>query len=52
MVYDDQIVLNGRDPHLQCLYVYKYATGYSAAIALSQQILREGSEAVKRYIDF
>lgn len=54
MVYDDQIRFEwARIPHFyNAFYVYKYATGYSAAIALSQQILREGSEAVKRYIDF
>ena len=33
-------------------YVYQYATGYSAAIALSQKILKEGKTAVDRYIDF
>ncbi|HBE9333474.1 TPA: oligoendopeptidase F [Clostridioides difficile] len=33
-------------------YVYKYATGFSAASALSQQILSEGSTAVDRYINF
>jgi oligoendopeptidase F len=32
--------------------VYKYATGFSAAVALSQKILNEGSEAVSKYIDF
>ena len=30
-------------------YVYQYATGFSAAIALSQKILQEGEPAVKAY---
>ena len=30
----------------------QYATGYAAAIALSQQILTEGESAVKRYLEF
>ena len=31
--------------------MYQYATGYSAAIALSQRILNEGETAVRDYID-
>ena len=31
--------------------VYNYATGYSAAQALSKQILEEGEPAVERYIN-
>ncbi|EME76121.1 MULTISPECIES: oligoendopeptidase F [Bacillus] len=42
-----------RIPHFYYnYYVYQYATGYSAAQALSQQILKEGKPAVDRYIDF
>ncbi|WP_144460432.1 oligoendopeptidase F [Siminovitchia fortis] len=42
-----------RIPHFYYnYYVYQYATGYSAATALSQQILDEGEEAVNRYIGF
>ncbi len=42
-----------RIPHFYYnYYVYQYATGFSAATALSQQILDEGEEAVKRYIGF
>ena len=42
-----------RIPHFyNAYYVYKYATGFSAAVALSQQILSEGSPAVERYISF
>lgn len=33
-------------------YVFQYATGYSAAIALSRRILREGAPAVKDYLGF
>lgn len=33
-------------------YVYQYATGYSAAMALSARILKEGESAVKDYIRF
>lgn len=42
-----------RIPHFYYnYYVYQYATGFSAATALSQQILDEGEEAVNRYIEF
>ena len=42
-----------RIPHFYSnFYVYKYATGFSAASALSSQILSEGEEAVNRYINF
>jgi len=33
-------------------YVYQYATGISAALALSRQILKEGEPAVQRYLRF
>ena len=32
--------------------MFQYATGYSAAIALSRRILREGESAVKDYLGF
>jgi len=42
-----------RIPHFyNSFYVYKYATGFSAAISLSNQILNEGQPAVDRYINF
>ncbi len=42
-----------RIPHFyNAFYVYQYATGYSAAIALSRRILNEGQEAVADYIRF
>ncbi|AOT69099.1 oligoendopeptidase F [Geosporobacter ferrireducens] len=51
---DEEIKMEwARIPHFyNAFYVYKYATGYAAAISLSQQILQEGEPAVKRYIDF
>lgn len=49
---DEQIRMEwARIPHFYtAFYVYQYATGYSAAIALSQKILLEGEVAVKNYI--
>lgn len=42
-----------RIPHFYYdYYVYQYATGFSAAIALSQRILNEGESAVSDYIGF
>lgn len=42
-----------RIPHFfSNFYVYKYATGFSAACALSKQILEEGETAVERYKEF
>ncbi|KAA0546527.1 oligoendopeptidase F [Bacillus sp. BGMRC 2118] len=42
-----------RIPHFYMnYYVYQYATGYSAATALSKQILEEGEPAVSRYMEF
>lgn len=42
-----------RIPHFyNAFYVYQYATGYSAAIALSRRILQEGKPAVDDYIRF
>lgn len=54
MVSDDLIALEwARIPHFYYdYYVYQYATGYSAAIALSRRILKEGESAVKDYVEF
>lgn len=54
MVVDDEIAVEwARIPHFYFnYYVFQYATGYSAAIALSQKILKEGESAVKDYIRF
>ncbi|MDF1507456.1 oligoendopeptidase F [Robertmurraya sp. DFI.2.37] len=54
MVIDEEIGLEwSRIPHFYYnYYVYQYATGFSAATALSKQILEEGQPAVERYIEF
>lgn len=54
VVIDDEIAIEwARIPHFYFnYYVFQYATGYSAAVSLSQQILKEGKPAVKRYLDF
>jgi len=54
LVIDDEIALEwARIPHFYYnYYVFQYATGFSAAASLSNQILEEGDEAVSRYIDF
>jgi len=42
-----------RIPHFyRAFYVYKYATGYAAAAAISDAILKEGEPAKNRYLDF
>jgi oligoendopeptidase F len=54
VVVDEDIDIEwARIPHFYTsFYVYKYATGFSAAASLSQQILTEGQPAVDRYIKF
>ena len=54
VVLDDEIALEwARIPHFYYnYYVFQYATGYAAAIALSQGILKEGAPAVERYLGF
>ncbi len=54
MVVDDRIAVEwARIPHFYMnYYVFQYATGYSAAIALSRRILAEGAPAVKDYLSF
>jgi oligoendopeptidase F len=54
VVLDEQISLEwARIPHFYYdYYVYQYATGIAAAIALSSRILSEGEPAVKDYIGF
>ena len=51
---DDQIALEwARIPHFYYnYYVYQYATGYAAAIAISRRILKEGQPAVDDYFKF
>ena len=54
MAVDEHIAVEwARIPHFYYnYYVFQYATGYSAAIALSRRILDEGAEAVKDYLGF
>ena len=60
LYYGEDIIIDkeldmewARIPHFYYnYYVYQYATGFSAAIALSQRILKEGEPAVKDYIGF
>ena len=54
MVVDDRIAMEwARIPHFYYdYYVFQYATGYCAAIALSRKILAEGKPAVDAYLRF
>lgn len=54
LVVDKELDMEwARIPHFyNDYYVYQYATGFSAAIALSQRILTEGETAVRDYIGF
>ena len=54
LVIDPEIDIEwARIPHFyNAFYVYQYATGYSAAIALSEKILKEGKPAIDAYLDF
>ena len=51
---DEEIAMEwSRIPHFyRNFYVYQYATGFSAAMALSKRILEGGEEAVKDYLRF
>lgn len=54
LIMDEEVELEwARIPHFyRPFYVYKYATGYSTAVALSEAILKEGEPARKRYLEF
>ena len=54
MEVDEEIAIEwARIPHFYYdYYVFQYATGYAAAIALSRRILSEGETAVKDYLGF
>ncbi|CAG7650638.1 oligoendopeptidase F [Paenibacillus allorhizosphaerae] len=54
MVVDQDIEMEwARIPHFyNSFYVYKYATGFSAATSFAKQILDEGAPAVDRYLGF
>lgn len=53
-VIDDDLSLEGlRIPHFyHAFYVYKYATGLSAAIALSERVLNGGKKERGQYLGF
>lgn len=54
-VTDDEYIKYewARIPHFYtAFYVYKYATGYSAATAISSKILAEGNHARDNYLEF
>ncbi len=54
MIIDEQVALEwARIPHFYYnFYVFQYATGFSAAIALSTKILQQGQPAVEQYLNF
>jgi oligoendopeptidase F len=54
VVIDPEIDMEwARIPHFfMNFYVFQYATGFSAAMALSRKILNEGQEAVDKYLGF
>ena len=54
IILDPEIALEwARIPHFyNAFYVYKYATGFSAATAFARAILDEGEPAVTRYLEF
>ncbi|MFB6364742.1 oligoendopeptidase F [Paenibacillus elgii] len=54
MAVDQDIEMEwARIPHFyNSFYVYKYATGFSAATSFAKQILDEGQPAVDRYLGF
>jgi oligoendopeptidase F len=54
MVVDREIDYEwARIPHFyDAFYVYKYATGMSAAVSLVKQILTKGKPAVEKYLSF
>ena len=54
LTHDREIAIEwARIPHFyRSFYVYKYATGITAAIAIAGRILSEGQPAVERYFNF
>ena len=54
VTHDEQIGIEwARIPHFyHSFYVYKYATGITAAVAIANKILAEGEPAVKNYFEF
>jgi len=54
MIVDEEIKYEwSRIPHFYYnFYVFQYATGFSAAVALSQSILENGTEGLDKYLGF
>ena len=54
VLLDEHIEMEwARIPHFyNSFYVYKYATGFSSAVSITAQILKEGAPAVERYLNF
>lgn len=54
LTHDKEIEIEwARIPHFyRSFYVYKYATGITAAVAIANKILKEGEPAVKKYFEF
>ncbi len=54
IIVDREIEIEwARIPHFYSdFYVYQYATGYAAASAFAEMILRDGEEAVEKYLNF
>lgn len=54
LVIDPELTLEClRIPHFySAFYVYKYATGVSAAVALAEKVINEGRTAVGTYLNF
>ncbi len=51
---DEDIAMEwSRIPHFySSFYVYKYATGFSAATAIAEKVITEGKPAVDKYLEF
>ena len=54
VTYDKEIATEwARIPHFyRAFYVYKYATGITAAICIANKILSEGAPAIEKYFSF
>ena len=54
LTHDKEIEIEwARIPHFyRSFYVYKYATGITAAVAIANKILKEGEPAVQKYFEF
>ena len=54
VIVDEDIEMEwARIPHFYYnYYVFQYATGFSAAVALSEKILKEGDNATEKYLEF